>query len=99
MFFGGGGFDGFPGGFPGGMPGGMRGARGDVDNETLYKSLGLQKDCSQGAFWWSHGAHPDSFMVVLFFPDSMLSACKYTKRMCADRPALHAAERRSGIFR
>lgn len=48
MFFGG-----FPGGFPGGdgFPGGMPGrggggGRGQVDNESLYKALGVTKDAS-----------------------------------------------------
>jgi hypothetical protein len=45
MFFGGGGFHDFPGGFPGA---GRRGGRGDVDNETLYKVLGLEKNCTTG---------------------------------------------------
>jgi len=47
MFFGGGGgFEGFPGGMPGGM-GGMRGRQADVDNKTLYKTLGLDTNASE----------------------------------------------------
>ena len=48
MFFGGGGFpEGFGGGgFPGGMGGMGRGGGEPVDNETLYKTLGLSKDCT-----------------------------------------------------
>jgi len=56
MFFGGGGGfpfgddddDGFPGGFPGmgGMPGRQRAPKKEVDNTTLYKVLGCEKDAT-----------------------------------------------------
>jgi DnaJ family protein A protein 2 len=45
MFFGG---DPFGGGGGGGMPGrGGRGGGGPVDNEELYASLGVAKDCEE----------------------------------------------------
>lgn len=46
MFFGGGGFDGFPGGMPHGMGGMGRGRPQDVDNKSLYTALGLEPNAS-----------------------------------------------------
>ena len=57
MFFSGGGFPGgfaggFPGGFPHGFPGGGGGYQEDeedeVDTDSFYEVLGVEKGCSQG---------------------------------------------------
>ena len=66
MFFGGGG--GFPDGFPGGFPGGAgrRGGRADVDNESLYKVLGLEKTCTAGT---------TCVIFYFVFPTHILTGC------------------------
>jgi hypothetical protein len=71
MFFGGGGFHDFPGGMPGGMPGmGGRGRQAQVDTDSLYKVLAVDKSASDSEIKKAYRKlamkhHPDKGLAAL----------------------------------